>query len=416
MRRKSVKGFVQIFTGILVIFISCNACGTPKELPEQPEIHSGGEGADEILLEDRNGTATEESDDGNKGSVGEEPAPLTDFEQALQSGKGSGEIIYQWSLTGTSAYYHPYDEGYEGDGVDTFIAKYLQNQGFGGQVPEEVLYQPSGERFLEYYVDEEEQSICFILHLWAEYWLDFQAGTSKYQDAVYCETFCFDDAKIEGSLFCHKEGDSIQETQYDECGMRVADVTYQYQEGVPFPFVTACWNLNDGIWLCRNQKTWFYEEEAKFDQEGKFISSDESGWKKGDKFYFQYPCYCIYGENGRLEAIREELQPEDKERGWGWWDDSIDYSGQMEFGYSKEGILQTVTYLRSSYTHGTADSSGTIEYDEQGRMVYNYYYMTHGEDRSIYLYRGNEENPWAILDWCCYGPGFETVTLFEKIP
>ena len=72
-------------------------------------------------------------------------------------------------------------------------------------------------------------------------------------------------------------------------------------------------------------------------EEGKFISYDE-GVDQGE--YLLGSCHTVYDEEGRLNAIQEELQKEDIEEYWGWWDESIDYSdysGQIEMQYSNDG-------------------------------------------------------------------------------
>ena len=72
-------------------------------------------------------------------------------------------------------------------------------------------------------------------------------------------------------------------------------------------------------------------------------------------------------------------------------------------------------YFRSSYTHGTTDSSGNIVYDKKGRMIYNPYYITHGGDAGIYVYEEDSDMPWSVLHWCSYAPGFETAYLFLPV-
>lgn len=140
----------------------------------------------------------------------------------------------------------------------------------------------------------------------------------------------------------------------------------------------------------------------------------EDGIRSDRKLFFPNPCIWIYAEEGRQEAIQEELQEYDIEREWGWWDDEIDYSGQIEFAYQENGQISSAEYIRSSYTHGTYDSDGTIYFDEMGRMIYNEHYVTHGGDSHIYLYEGDSDKPWACLDWCSFVPDFESIYIYER--
>ena len=84
----------------------------------------------------------------------------------------------------------------------------------------------------------------------------------------------------------------------------------------------------------------------------------------------------------------------------------------MEIFYDGEGNINSIEYLRSSYSHGTSDSTGRILYDDKGRMVYNGFYITHGGDAGIFLYEGDSRMPWCVLRWCSYLPGFEEAYLF----
>ncbi len=71
----------------------------------------------------------------------------------------------------------------------------------------------------------------------------------------------------------------------------------------------------------------------------------------------------------------------------------------MEFSYD-DGVLNKIDYHRSGELYGTTDQGGTIDFDEQGRMVHNYYYVTSGCHDEFYFYHGDERRPWAVLDWC----------------
>ena len=198
----------------------------------------------------------------------------------------------------------------------------------------------------------------------------------------------------------------------------MADVSYEYISQMPFPLITESWNFTAGfssIPLIRNQKMWFYKEQAQFDANGRFISYIGQNDTEYTREFFPYPCRTVYDTDDRLKAIQEELQEEDTEKDWGWWDDRIDYSGQIAFDYYEDGTIKSADYVRSSYTHGTTDSSGTIVYDKKGRMIYNDYYITHGNDAGIYLYEEDSDMPWCVLCWCSFAPGFETAYLFLPV-
>ena len=52
------------------------------------------------------------------------------------------------------------------------------------------------------------------------------------------------------------------------------------------------------------------------------------------------------------------------------------------------------------YWGSSTDCSGAAAYDEQGRLVYRHYYITHGYHYRVYLYNGEETRPWAWMEFC----------------
>ena len=349
----------------------------------------------------------------------------TDWWTDRIAANGSAEAVYQWDSSGWDsannyAEYHPYDDDYDMSKVDAFIQDYLQAQGIDKETPDGVSYNQNDDLFVEYYVDREKGQYCFIVHLWGEYWLDYDNGISQYQDAVFCTTYTLHDDDITGYVL--REQNSAQNTNrerlYDKWGKKMADVSYEYIPQMPFPLITESWNFTadfSSIPMIRNQKMWFYKEQAQFDADGRFFAYINENDEDDTGEYLPYSCRTVYDTEGRLTAIQEELQEYDIEREWGWWDDSIDYSGQIALDYYEDGTIKNVDYFRSSYTHGTTDSSGNIVYDKKGRMIYNPYYITHGGDAGIYVYEEDSDMPWCVLHWCSYAPGFETAYLYLPV-
>ena len=346
----------------------------------------------------------------------------TEYDTALQDDFDYAETIYCWGNEQDRAFAHPYEDDYDESRIPQFIKEYLTERGTYKAEPDGIAYIQDGDRCVEYYKVGNQYS--FIFHDWADYWIDYKAGTSAYRDAVYCTTVTLDDESKAGNLIYayDTEHDIAREELYDAWGMRMCGISYEYLPELPFPFITESWNLDTGYdltraALCREHKTWFYKELAEYDEDGRFIGYSEykeDGSRSDSRLYLPNACICIYDEEGRLNAIQEELQEYDIEREWGWWDKDIDYSGQMKFTYQKNGMISEVEYIRSSYTHGTYDSDGTIFYDEKGRMIYNEHYVTHGTDAHIYLYEGDSDKPWACLDWCSFVPGFESIYIYER--
>ncbi len=346
------------------------------------------------------------------------PEEETDFGRDRRETSGRVETVYNWSAYGSTSegsyvVCDPRDVDYDENTSDEFIREYLLSQGIHKETPDRITYDRNGDMLAECYVDEEKGEYCIILHIWGHWLVDFDAGTRRYLDALYCTTHTLSEEDIYGYMICEEDTaqSRVRERLYDNNRKKMAEAVYEYIPGMPFPFVLESWNLDEFYpkLLIRNQKTWFFKEKARFDEEGKFISYDR-GVDQGE--YLLGPCRTVYDEEGRLEAIQEELQEEDAEQGWGWWDESIDYSGQIEMQYRDDGTISDVEYIRSPNRYGTFDSRGSIEYDEKGRMFYNEYYITHGGDIDIYLYGEDSDMPWCVIYWCCFAPGFEDIYLF----
>ena len=321
-----------------------------------------------------------------------------------------------------------YDDDYDAGHVRIFIEEYLKKQGIRKTELDGTVYNRRGEPLVEYYIEEAEHKYCFVVHLWGDYWLDYEAGTSEYRDAVYCTTHVLEESDQTGTLLYNidKENEITRERLYDTEGMCKADVSYENIAGAAISLITDYWYIDTGYdagrdVLCRSQKFWFDEEQAEFDEAGRFVryrgicEADENGdgnLSPGEMtvydVYFGHPCTCSYDGKGRLKIIEEDLLPEDEEY-------ERENSGQVEFQYDENGILTESEYNLSSWTHGTSDGSGTIEYDEKGRMILNDYYITHGGHTDIFLYKDDSDLPWACFNWCSYAPGFTNVYLIKRV-
>lgn len=352
----------------------------------------------------------------------------TDFEKDSLEGCDYAETIYKWealynsSANQTEACYHPYDDDYDESKTDTFIENYLREQEIDQKTPDGVAYNQEGYPFIEYYIDEEQHKYCFVIHLWADYWIDYEAGTSKYSDAIYCTTHILKESdKVGNLIYDYNEAENTTREQlYDELGKRMSAITYEYLPKVSFPFITQYWNLNTSYEqidtaLCRNQKTWFYKEQAQFDETGNLIGYQGFSNQQDSREYISFPSTCIYSTSGRLEAVQEELLEDNTEKEEALWDENGDSLGKMEFHYNENGIIEVVDYFRPPNVYGTTDSSGTIKYDNKGRMIYNEYYITHGSHINVYLYEEDTQRPWACFYWCSYAPGFEKIYLYQPV-
>ena len=93
--------------------------------------------------------------------------------------------------TSLDASLHPHDDEYDVEKKEEALQGYLKVQGID-RTDLEISYNQQGEPLIEYYVDDSIKQYCFILHLWGDYWEDYEKGISKYQDAILCSGFGFD--------------------------------------------------------------------------------------------------------------------------------------------------------------------------------------------------------------------------------
>jgi|GEM_PF-2743601 len=356
------------------------------------------------------------------------PRNPTEFDTDAQVGGQNVEAIYGEvydDLKRTADYYDPRDGLFTGAQKASFIKAYLQKQGLYKEAPDGVALDSQGRPLAEYYIDRDKRIACFIIHEWGDYPIGADTGTQPLQtDAIYCATLHFDDSDRVGNLISSydPERNITDERLYDAQGMRMASVSYEYVKNVPFPFISDSWNLNSGFdliagALCRNQKFWFYKEKAIFDGQGRFIGYDDQAQGDADgsdagREYFTYPCECVYNADGSFSEIQEAAPKSAIGDEQGTPHDSADYSGWIKFSYGANDVMISADYSRSSYIHGTWDSSGTIYYDKNGRMTHNSYYVTHGGQDRIFLYDGDSKMPWACIYWDGFYNGFEQIYLF----
>lgn len=93
------------------------------------------------------------------------------------------------------------------------------------------------------------------------------------------------------------------------------------------------------------------------------------------------------------KEIVEHLQEEEEEVWEGFALDKYLTKGTVEYTYDENGILRTYDYHHDSSQFGTYSFSRNGWYDEQGRLIYEDVYVTHGSEDYYYIYEGDKEIP-----------------------
>lgn len=333
---------------------------------------------------------------------------MSDFEErmAQKSEYERTETVYEWELDTEKETISA-----RAGRRDTFVEQFLRDNGFDVPVPDSSFCDEEEEIYGECYVDSKGERYCFIL---------YQDGYAE------CTVRELGDSKGPEHLVYRRDdtGEVVQETVYDVWGMRKAEAFYRYRENIPFPFLTEGWNLEEGsddaVSLCRNHKTWFSEKYVEMDESGRAEALNGDGFDGADsKSFFWYRDHFSYRPDGKLDKITEEMPEEYVEQMMREYPEAFaemdeEYFGEMAFAYGREGILRKIEYRRNDWGYGTWDQVGFIEFDRQGRMVHNHYYVTHGYHKKFYFYHEDEERPRVMADFCV-GNGFEEIRVYQPL-
>ena len=290
--------------------------------------------------------------------------------------------------------------------ISAFKDKYLRDRGMFKETPDEI-FNIGGNYYVEYYNNQEKRKSCYVSYFAS--WEDLEGAN---WDGIFCAIYSWDDLKEIGYIVYDsgQNGNIAAETLYSETAEPMVKFTYDYFDGVPFPFITAENYIelteNDAITveslLNRNQKFWFYKDFAVFDKTGKVTRYD--GELQFKSRFSGILNDFLYDEKGRLKEIQEKSTEENKP---GWWLPEYDYppweevlSTDITFGYREDDTLSELNYNFFYGTHATTDFSGKIRYDEKGRMIYREYYITHGRHYCVYLYDGESARPFVVIEFC----------------
>ncbi|WP_324823951.1 hypothetical protein [Sinanaerobacter sp. ZZT-01] len=267
----------------------------------------------------------------------------------------------------------------------SLINEYLQRLGTYKETPDSVTYD-NGRLLVEHYLNETKEKTSFIFHLYGKKSESENAIAS--QDAIICTTINLSDFQKVGylSYTFDEQQRTNHESLLDTKKNPIAAINYQYLNGVPFPFITkyeasdTSRNIADHV-LNINQKFWIYKDNAEFDNAGKWTGYSADMYKNHNS---GYTFTCSYDTKGNLVKIIGET-------------DKSDLLNEINLVYQKAGLLSTVDYTRPDTVYGTADSSGQIHYDENGRMIYKENYITHGTQYVFYLYNDEDKRPWICI-------------------
>lgn len=257
-----------------------------------------------------------------------------------------------------------------------------------------------GRPLLEYYSNEAKRITGVIFHCWSqretlneEFW-----GKGEPDEWVETSTYCtllhWDDFEKQGTLVYDRDAEQRTrwERYYDPDGEQKQYIAYEYAEAFPIPLITRYEgpepqrpSYDEDNVLNQPQRFWLYQNLAEYDAAGR-LQNYKGTLHAGERAVFQYD------DAGRLQTIREETDHPVKGQ-------EDDFSGKITFTYRDDGSLDTMDY-GFAYWGPSTDCGGEVSYDEQGRLVYRRYDITHGTHYRVCLYNGEEKRPWAWMEFC----------------
>ncbi|MCL1858730.1 MAG: hypothetical protein FWF92_05800 [Oscillospiraceae bacterium] len=403
----------QIFIIIFLVALVLSSCAVNDDVLDNHEIHATENIQESEDIQTENNTTESQTESAKPINYNINfSEDFIEFKQDLSDGEKTENVLiwsdFDYNFDKPREEKEPFIVKFEDKNQEiSFINKYLQEREMLKETPDSIFY--GGECYIvEYYVNSDKRQTSFII-----YFNEKLDSCHSYGGQVCCMTIPWDDLQEFGSIAynCNQNGDAVYEDFYNTDGEHITNLSYEYFDGVPFPFIKEnafykSFELTDRdidmysylrkSVLNRNQKFWFYKDFYEFDATGKV-----SGIKDDTEFYNRFNEF-LYDENGRLKEIREHFSEEEKITMPDFieLDFSVDFSGTITLDYRENNKLKSADYGYFYYNHGTYDCSGDIQYDEQGRMLYRHYYITHGCHTHIYLYEGNSKRPWAYIQLC----------------
>lgn len=278
---------------------------------------------------------------------------------------------------------------------DLFVKEYLTEREMYKEEPDKVY--GYGDYFADYYVDESRERFSLILY------------ENIHHYFVTCVTFSSNDLSDLGNIVYgyNNKHELIYSEVFLPDDSGIAYTNYNYIDNIPFPIVDSFY-IDDpeymygdliSILFHINQRLWLDSEYLVLDENDHILEFNADLYNRYNH-YSEKPAInnnFVYSDNGNLIAIQESFS--DDNLNDGVWE----YATDINLYYKNDGSLNKVEYgfyYMDFDTHdrGSGDSTGTIYYDEQERIVHRDYYMTHGSHSCFYLYEENSKTPWAYID------------------
>ncbi len=368
-----MKKIRHYIVAVIIIFILCafvfiensNNAETVQNIDNQIEK------TNTLLVEEKVEKQSQESDINYQPKVGyerENVLYIDGFENyEISESETLDETFKKWN----SFLFWSNSDNYVSGTTEKLAFRYLEAKGVDGNNPDETYYY-NGKTFVRNYFNEETNEISYVLGFPYEDNEDLIGVTF---DLNNTESKSYIDYKL------NENGYTTNEEIFDIKSGKTLDYAYKYVEGLPFTFIDT---KKDNLLDRETFKYQQWDELLHIYQKDDF---DETGrLTKYTKFENVFD--VEYNENSQITEIYGEFE---------------DIYGGMSEQYEKYNYKGDLLDKCEYYYNGTSGGSGVLAYDDQGRVIYNSTYITHGRVYKYYIYEGDSRRPKSIITYDSFG-------------
>lgn len=166
---------------------------------------------------------------------------------------------------------------------------------------------------------------------------------------------------------------------FDEQTGQSCAIEYSYNYNYALEQTTRCWGF-----------TFDHVTREKWKAEDVFSTLSVDGTDARADNVSGYREIYAYTDDGKLSSFEARGTVVDYGEGGERSEDSL---LSMDYVYRSDGTLCHKQYYHHHILFGSTDQGQSSDFDEQGRIVYKYSYITHGSLNYYYIYKGDSQKP-----------------------
>ena len=166
---------------------------------------------------------------------------------------------------------------------------------------------------------------------------------------------------------------------FDEQTGQSCAIAYRYNYNYALEQTTLCWGF-----------TFDQVTKEKWESEDVFSTLSVDGTDARKDNVSGYREIYEYTDGGKLSSFEARGTVVDYGEGGERGEDSL---LSMDYVYRNDGTLYHKQYYHHHILFGSTHQGQSSDFDEQGRIVYKYSYITHGSLSYYYIYKGDSQKP-----------------------